>query len=285
MRIFAKGWSEGFDGPGRRFVYYLKGCNFKCLWCGNPESIKTESEIMFYPEKSQFASQACPHGAVRDGCLDRVRCVGCQARPCVNVWRDRAFELSGEEISTEQIVAEVESRSQLFGVDGGVTFSGGEPTLQMDALLDAASALRGKGVHLALETNASSPRFAELPDAFDLLICDLKCVSTELHRKLTGMDNRQVLENLLSGAKFILRMALTSELNFTESEKEELRRFLLGVRPAAVEFLRMHRLGAAKYKALGIRCEADAHNPPERREVEEFCSQIRLNGINAKTIN
>ena len=91
MNIFAKGWSHGFDGPGRRFVYYLKGCNFHCLWCGNPESIAAEPEMMFYPDKSRFASQSCAHEAVKGAELDRATCRTCGDRACIDRWRDPSF--------------------------------------------------------------------------------------------------------------------------------------------------------------------------------------------------
>ena len=177
MMIFSQGWSNGFDGPGRRLVYYLKGCNFRCLWCGNPESIAAESEILFYPEKSKFAAESCPYGAVSEngGELNREKCSTCSDRPCVKQWHDRASEPVGKEIAPVELVKDAESRRAMFGSDGGVTFSGGEPTLQMDELLDAAKRLRSQGINVAVETNASSARFAELADVFDVIICDLKC--------------------------------------------------------------------------------------------------------------
>ena len=37
LRIFKKGFSFAVDGPGNRLVYHLRGCNFRCPWCANPE--------------------------------------------------------------------------------------------------------------------------------------------------------------------------------------------------------------------------------------------------------
>jgi len=285
MRIFAQGWSNGFDGPGRRFVYYLKGCNFCCLWCGNPESIATEPEMLFYPEKSEFAAQNCPFGAVDGNRLTRDKCRGCCEKPCVNLWHDRAFELVGKEISTAEIVAEVISRRTLFGNNGGVTFSGGEPTLQMDALLEAAQALKAHGVNLTLENNASSPRFAELAGVFYLLICDLKAVTPELHRQMTGADNRLVLENLMKPLPKVIRIPLIKELNFTPSEQDAMVDFLIKARPARVELLRLHQLGLPKYKALAQECRAAALRPPEREDAEKFAQRLQDQKIITQVLN
>lgn len=285
MRIFARGWSNGFDGPGRRLVYYLKGCNLRCLWCGNPESIAAAPEMLFYPEKGAFAAESCPHGAVDDGRLDRAICARCEDHACVERWCDPAFERVGEQISVGQIVEQVEARRPFFGKDGGVTFSGGEPTLQMDALLEAADALRGRGVHVAIETNASSPRFRELAGRFDLLLCDLKAVSADLHARMTGADNQVILANLSSGIRMTVRVPLIRELNFVPEEREEIHRFLVQARPERVGLLLLHRLGLPKYRALGITFEGDDLTPPDRDDVEAFRLALERDGLAAEILN
>ncbi|HEY5277189.1 MAG TPA: glycyl-radical enzyme activating protein [Coriobacteriia bacterium] len=285
MRIFARGWSDGFDGPGRRLVYYLKGCNLRCHWCGNPESIAAVPEMLFYPRKSAFASESCPHGAVRDGLLDRHACARCMDHACVERWRDPAFELVGEEITLSNLLAQVEERRPFFGEDGGVTFSGGEPTLQMDALLAAADALRERGVHVAIETNASSPRFHELAGRSDLLICDLKAISGDLHARMTGADNRLILANLASGIAMTVRVPLIRELNFVPEEREKIHRFLVETRPERVGLLLLHRLGRPKYEALGMAWGAEDLTPPDRDDAEAFRLALERDGLAAEMLN
>ena len=44
MRILQKGFNYSQDGPGNRLVYHLQGCNFRCRWCSNPESMPIDSD-------------------------------------------------------------------------------------------------------------------------------------------------------------------------------------------------------------------------------------------------
>jgi pyruvate formate lyase activating enzyme len=287
MRLFAKGWSSGFDGPGRRLVLYLKGCNFNCLWCANPESISPDPEMLFYPNRSEYAATCCDKGAVRGRELHRPTCAGCAAKPCLNLWRNPAFELAGTEMTVREVIETVVSSRAMFGRAGGVTFGGGEPTLQLDELLAAATRLKQLGIHTALETNGSSPRFPELFGAFDLIICDLKCVSADLHRDITGASNEHVLENIAgsvaAGVNLIVRMPVIAELNFTPDERERVFRFLHRVRPPAMEFLRLHHLGLPKYEALGHTYGATNLHPPAETAVEEYCARLTAIGINANS--
>jgi pyruvate formate lyase activating enzyme len=288
MRVFAKGWSNGFDGPGRRLVFYLKGCNFRCLWCASPESISPEPEMLFYPERSQSAAACCDKGAVEGTQLNRELCRGCETRGCIEVWRNRAFERVGIDMSQSEMLQEVTQRLDMLGPDGGVTFSGGEATLQMDELLDVARELKSLGVNLALETNASSPRFERLFEAFDLLICDVKCITPSLHRQIAGADNKLVLANVAAAAKagvnLIIRVPLVAELNFTAAEQRRFLEFFREIRPAKVEFLRLHHLGLPKYEALGQDYPARKLTAPTRSAVDEFCRALSAYGVQATLV-
>ena len=192
------------DGPGIRSTVFFKGCPLTCLWCQNPESIDPGPEIGFYPRdciKCGDCVQACPVSAcaLEDPFLiDRKRCTRCG--DCVEACPGRALRLIGRFYPVDELVDILLRDKTFYEVSGGgVTFSGGEPTVFMDYASAVLKALKDSGIHTAIQTNGffAWEEFGEkiLPYV-DLIMFDVKLADADKHREYTGQSNELILANL-----------------------------------------------------------------------------------------
>lgn len=101
-----------------------------------------------------------------------------------------------QEMTVEEMVREAAGSRALFFEQGGITVTGGEPTLQFAEVKALLREMRKERIHTAMETNGTHPRLGELLPHLSLLIVDLKHVDSEKHKRATGLGNEQVLKNL-----------------------------------------------------------------------------------------
>ena len=135
------------DGPGIRTTVFMKGCNLRCLWCHNPESQSFKPQRMFYKHKCVNC------GACKKAC-DKAFEPECEAcGKCVEACHYGAREISGKSIGLEELFREIEKDKDFYEVSGGgVTFSGGEPLLQDEFLLEILKLCKEHHIHTAVET-------------------------------------------------------------------------------------------------------------------------------------
>ena len=132
LKIFQKGFNYSQDGQGNRLIFHLQGCNMKCPWCSNPEGMPMEGAIVV--NKDWLSASCCPLGAVQEGILDRSRCVVCEEKPCTKKRRQKGIQLSYKEYEVDDLIVECISSKAMFFDGGGVTLTGGEITMQFDAV-------------------------------------------------------------------------------------------------------------------------------------------------------
>ncbi len=191
------------DGPGIRTTVFMKGCPLSCLWCQNPQSIGVEREIGVHPDRCircGLCTAVCPEAAIAFNPalqVDRNRCTSCGN--CVDNCPARAIRMIGKEYPLDDLM-EILRRDRHFfdSSGGGVTFSGGEPTLWMNYLGAALAKLKSENIHTAIQTCGmfDYDSFSrKLLPFIDLILFDLKFIDGSLHKKYTGQDNATILAN------------------------------------------------------------------------------------------
>ncbi len=279
VKILQKGFNFSQDGPGNRLVYHLQGCTMHCPWCSNPESIAVNGSIV---AKDSAADSLCPFGAVKDGFPDASKCSEC-SRPCLD-GKSRTLRLSCTEHTVDEIVSEVRKSSLMFFDGGGVTFTGGEATVQFEALKVLLHELHSEGINTALETNGSHPHLPELFPDIDYLIIDLKHHDSEIHRKAVGLSNENTVSNirsaLLARNQLLVRIPLINGFNASPSDAE---RFAKILKPLSgdglhLEVLRYHEYGKDKWYQCGMEYTVkDAFVSDEAFGL--FCKTLSDSGI------
>jgi pyruvate formate lyase activating enzyme len=196
---------------------------------------------------------------------------------------------NGIPVTLEKAIEEIRKYEHgLKVMHGGFTLSGGEPLMQDRFAARLFDAVKGMGVHTAIETNGY---FGErLTDDelrnIDLVILDMKAFTLEQHRRVTGLPNADILEfcNRLAELKrpMWLRYVLVPGLTDIPEEMEAVADFAmsLGVVERA-EILPFHQMGKYKWERLGLDYQLQATEPPSNEMVAKAVSIFRQAGLTA----
>ncbi len=225
------------DGPGVRYLIFLKGCSMRCLFCHN-----------------------------------------------VDTWQKETSDLR----TAEELLDKAERYRSYWGKEGGITVSGGEPLLQIDFLLDLFTKAKARGIHTCIDT-AMQPftreepffsKFEALMKVTDLLLVDIKHIDPQMHQKLTGVSN----DNILDGFRYLseiekpiwVRHVLVPEWTDRDDYLRKTREFLDTLTNVKrVDVLPYHTLGVFKWKALGIPYRLEGIDPPSEERIENARKILR----------
>lgn len=155
-----------------------------------------------------------------------------------------------KQISVSQMLDEILRSKMMFFDGGGVTFTGGEATLQATELLELLKLLKANSISTCIETNASSPRLSDLSEFIDYLIVDIKHFDEDEHKKWTGASLANVKKNiealLDSGRQLHIRIPVINGVNVNP---EAFASYFskLKTENAVFEFLAYHEYGKDKW--------------------------------------
>ena len=184
---------------------------------------------------------------------------GCPMR-CLYCHNPDTWHMGGEYVEAEDVMERMR-RNLPFYRSGGITATGGEPTMQLNFLIELFKIAKEEGVHTCLDTSGilfrEDEKYDELLRYTDLVMLDIKHMDPDAHRALTGHDNERVLAFFdyleRREAKVRIRHVVVPDITYTEEQLTALGRFLRGKACVeSVELLSYHSMGIEKYKRLGL---------------------------------
>jgi len=285
------------DGEGIRTTVFFKGCNMNCSWCHNPETIKSNRELMFYESKCIGCGkcfEACPTGAQQivdeKHIIDRNKCINCGK--CAEVCYAEALVMCGTEMSVEDIMKEIrQDKAYYDNSNGGVTLSGGEVLCQKEFAIALTDACHNESISVAVETNLcfSYEYVKELLSKVDLIMCDLKIFDDEAHKVHTGISNKNIVENIKKidelGIPVIVRTPLIPGATDTNENIEKIAAYIKNMKNLfRYELLNFNPLGEGKYKGLDRENKFESARPFEEKRLNEIRKLLDEIGVAYKII-
>lgn len=229
------------DGPGVRYIVFLKGCNMRCKYCHNPDTWAKCGE-------NDGAKLMTPQEVLKTAMRYKA------------YWK----QTGGITVSGGEALLQIDFVTELFklakekGVNTCLDTSGNPFTVEEPFF--------GK--------------FNELMKYTDLFMLDIKHIDDEEHKKLTGQTNKNILDMaqyLSKNGKIMwIRHVLVPGITTDERYLKQLREFIDTLKTVdRVEVLPYHTLGVFKWKELGIPYQLEGVEPPTKEQIE--CAKRILN--------
>ncbi len=247
------------DGAGIRTTIFFKGCNFRCAWCHNPETVSYEKEVLLNP------ANCIGCGCCQEGCFTGAR-LAC-----------------GRDCTVAELLTEIDMDAPYYGNDGGTTLSGGEVLLQSVFAEALLTACRNRGYSTAIESNLAVPwpTLEPVAEQCDCIMADLKLWTPQAHRHWTGRGNESVLHNMRElsrrGIPLVVRTPFIPGVNDTADELGGILRFVETLTSLeCYEILPYNPLGESKVVENGF--------VPQSFEVPDAEAIERLLGTCSPTV-
>ena len=183
-----------------------------------------------------------------------LRCLFCHNPETWNI-------KSNKQMTSKEIVDEIRKYRPYIETGGGVTFSGGEPLLQSEFLLEMLQMCKKAGIHTCIDTSGTGydkKYLEEILKYSDLVILDIKAIEENSYKNMTGKDmvefNYFVDKLNEQNKKTWLRQVIVPNINDNEEYILKLKEYVKKFKNIEkLELLPYHSMGIEKYKKLNIK--------------------------------
>lgn len=286
------------DGPGIRTTVFMKGCPLFCQWCHNPEGIDPAPFWTYRQERCircGACAANCPEQALAidiEGIAPAgASCLRCFT--CTEVCPAEAREQVGRNVTAAELLVEIQKDIPFYDTSGGgVTFSGGEPLMQAEFLIELLRLCGSEQIHRAVDTTgyASPETLTAVAAHTDLFLYDLKMMDPARHERYTGVSNRLILDNLEllahRGVGLMIRLPLIPGVNDDADNLDQTGAFLNrlpGIKK--VDVLPYHNFQKSKYIRFGMDYGGTNTTTPSsemlsraRKHLESFGLEVAIGG-------
>ncbi len=182
---------------------------------------------------------------------------GCKLR-CLFCHNPEMWNLKEKNFTPEEVVQKILRNKPYFKNGGGVTFSGGEPLLQIDFLIETCKLLKRENIHIALDTaGVGLGDYDEILSLVDLVIFDIKALDDINYMKMTGNKISESLKFLeccqKNNKKMWIRQVIVPGINDSEAYIDSLAHFIKKLKNIEkIELLPFHTMAYEKYKKLNL---------------------------------
>ena len=222
-----------------------------------------------------------------------IRCVvffnGCKLR-CKYCHNPEMWQKKDNNYSVEEVYKKIMRCKPYFKNNGGVTFSGGEPLLHSDFIIEISKLLRKENIHIALDTaGVGLGNYKEVLDSVDLILLDIKHTEPKMYKEITGSSIDEV-ENFISqlnesNKPVWIRQVIIPDITDNKEYTSSLALYLTKIKNIErIDFLPFHRLGEEKYITLKIDYPYKEKNNMDKIKCQILYENFikKYNAINTK---
>lgn len=234
------------DGPGIRTTVFLKGCSLRCPWCSNPENLEPH-----------------PQNYIKDGLEGIYGKYYSAAELITECLKDKKF-FEGTLKSSE--LWNIATADKIDHLPGGVTFSGGEALLQIEALAPVIKDLHGQGIHIVVETClfVSESNVTEALNLIDFFYIDMKILNQERCSSIEHGNLEVYLSNLdkvltwtdenNNHKPVVIRIPVIGNRTDDVKNRKAVHELISRYRDSIlkIELIKEHNLAEAKYSSLNM---------------------------------